>query len=94
MVQSYAKDKNFVSRDEVGMKRVRIKDPVKCRIELHLLVKKFCFPRKVLEDAHAAILLLDATKTWAENEKIVDESLKTLKRDETGCCYRLYSYAY
>ena len=76
------------------MKRVRVVKPVKCRVELYLLVKDSDFPKKVYGSAHAAILLLEATKTWAENEKIVNALLKTLKREETGHYYRLYSYAY
>ena len=67
------------------MKRVRITDPVECKVELHLLVKNSKFPRAVLEAAHASIILLDATKNGKDNLGIMDQLLKTLEREKTGC---------
>jgi len=50
----------------MGMKRLKIVNPVEGRLELHMQVKNAKFPTKELMAAHAAIILLDATKTWDE----------------------------
>ena len=70
VVQSYANEK-FISQTELGMKRLRITDPVKCRVELHLLVDNSKFPAKVLRAAHAAVIFMDACKTWTANQEII-----------------------
>ena len=37
------------------------------KVEFHMFVENSKFPTKALRAAHAAIILLDAAKTWKEN---------------------------
>ena len=84
----------FVSKERAAIKTVKITDPLECRVRINLLVKNSDFPKANLAAAHAAILLLDATKSWNVNQGIIKKLLLSLKMEENGHCYRLYSYVY
>ena len=76
------------------MKRLRITDPLKCRVELHLQVENSIFPAKVMHAAHAAIVFMNATKSWNENQDAVNSLLESLKMEDFNPGLRLFSFAY
>ena len=61
---------------------------------MHLYVKGSKFPTKDLKAAHAAVLFLDACKTWEENQLDISDYLKTIEIEDNNPGLRLYSFDY
>ena len=81
VVTFYTK-KYYVSREFMGMKRLKIKNPIECRLEFHLHVNKCVLTKETLNATNAAILFIDVCKEWELNKILIGEHLQALKIED------------